>query len=184
MRKNNYNDDDENNGDNKDGDEDNGSRVRQKNRRKKEKQEKIKWSSNEQDVIISPFTGEPGPKVTISSNPSKIFLTFFTTALLDLTVTETNRYASKCLKHDDWQTSRDEIQAYFGFCILMAMNKVLDLYHYWSTCRHEYALCCCCFQNYQKAFYGNKISWILTNNLAGQTQILIGLDGFDQLLIL
>ena len=127
-----YNDD-EDNGDNEDGDEDNGSRVRQKNRKKKEKQEKIKWSSNEQDVIISPFTGEPGPKVTISSNPSEIFLTFFTTALLDLIVTETNRYASKCLKHDDWQTSREEILAYFGFCILMAMNKVPDLYDYWST---------------------------------------------------
>ena len=32
-----------------------------------------------------------------------------------------------------WETDSDEIKAYFGFCILMGMNKLPNLYDYWSS---------------------------------------------------
>ncbi len=68
-------------------------------------------------------------------------MSLFTPAHLDDIVTETNRYAALCLttthKGDGppptWETDSAEIKAYFGFTILMAFNKLPDLYDYWSV---------------------------------------------------
>ena len=54
---------------------------------------------------------------------------------------ETNRFAALCLatthKGDgpvpNWETSADELKAYFGFLILMAMNRLPEVHDYWST---------------------------------------------------
>ena len=41
-------------------------------------------------------------------------------------VEETNRYAEQCLRgmNKQWSTDAEEIQAYFGFMILMGINKL------------------------------------------------------------
>ena len=56
---------------------------------------------------------------------------------------ETNRYAKLCLesrRSDDdddeiteWETNADEIRAYLGFTLLMGINRIQDVYDYWST---------------------------------------------------
>ena len=76
-----------------------------------------------------------------SSNPTEMSLKFLTPELIDHIVVETNRYASFCLSSShtgdgpvpQWETDSDEMKAYFGFCILMGMNKLPDLYDYWSS---------------------------------------------------
>ena len=70
-----------------------------------------------------------------------MFLAFFTPELIDYIVVETNRYASVCLSSThcgdgpvhQWETDSNEVKAYLGLCILMGMNKLPDLYDYWST---------------------------------------------------
>ena len=53
-------------------------------------------------------------------------------------VEETNRYAEQCLRgtNKQWSTDAEEIQAYFGFMILMGINKLPEIRDYWSTNKH------------------------------------------------
>ena len=70
-----------------------------------------------------------------------MFLTLFTEELLDDIVLETNRFASLCLTithkgegpPPTWETSAEEMKAFFGFCILMGLSKLPSLYDYWSS---------------------------------------------------
>ncbi len=65
----------------------------------------------------------------------------FTPQLLDHIVSETNRYASLCLSatHSGegppptWETNVSKMKAYFGFAILMGINRLPDVRDYWST---------------------------------------------------
>lgn len=78
-----------------------------------------------------------GPKVPVSSDPLYLFQLYFTDEVLDLIVQETNRYAQQVLaeKGSDkvWSTNASEMRAYFGFYILMGMNKLPETRDCWST---------------------------------------------------
>ena len=56
-----------------------------------------------------------------------------TRAAIDLTVVETNRHAAQCSGKNSWKTCTEEVLAYFGFCIVIGINKLLYIYDYWST---------------------------------------------------
>ena len=96
------------------------------------------WSGIDSDVHVNPFTNPVGPAIIIQDN---LFLEFFSNELISLIVTETNRYAKQCLEsrqdNDEnelhWETNEEEIKAYIGFTLLMGLNRVSDLYDYWST---------------------------------------------------
>ena len=103
--------------------------------------EKMEWSDNFNGITVEPFDKPTGPAVPVSSNPTGMFLSFFTPALIDQIVMETNRYAVECFTvfHTgngpvpEWKTNAEEILAYFGFSIYMGINWLPDLYDYWST---------------------------------------------------
>ena len=61
----------------------------------------------------------------------------FTTDLQDEIVKQSNLYAKEVMgeeKYSRWtQITREELQAYFGFCILMGINHLPALDDYWST---------------------------------------------------
>ncbi len=98
------------------------------------------WSSEPSEVVVEDFTQPVGPTIPLGDDPLVMFVTLFTPALIERIVEETNRYASLCLVSTHvgdgppptWMTKAAEIMAYLGFCILMRMNKVPDLYDYWS----------------------------------------------------
>ena len=104
-------------------------------------EEERAWSSIFGDVSVDPFIQPVGPTVPVTSDPTEVFLQFFTPELIEHIVVETNRYAAECLlaTHNgdgpvpEWETSAEEIKAYLGFSILMGLNKLPDLYDYWST---------------------------------------------------
>ena len=50
-------------------------------------------------------------------------------------VEETNRYAEQCLRqrNKQWSTTAEEVRAYFGFLILMGINRLPEIRDYWST---------------------------------------------------
>jgi len=87
-------------------------------------------------VTISPFTGPtPGPAIPVSRDPLELFSAFFDDTLIDLIVTETNKYAKLCLESEGKQStwsSTEEIRAYLGFHILMGLNHKPEIRDYWS----------------------------------------------------
>ena len=103
--------------------------------------EEREWSGNFTGITVEPFDRPTGPAVPVSSDPTEMFLSFFTPALIDQIVMETNRYAVECLTAShtgndpvpEWKTNAEEILAYFGFSIYMGINRLPDLYDYWST---------------------------------------------------
>lgn len=70
-----------------------------------------------------------------------MFLSFFTPQLIDHIVVETNRYATACLTAShtgdgavpEWKTNSEGIRAYLGFSVYMGINRLSELYDYWST---------------------------------------------------
>ena len=108
------------------------------------------WSSEPSDITVQPFTMDVGPTFQLSSDPTEVFLKFFTPELIDHIVHETNHYAALCLSAaantsrpvTPWETNSDEIRAYLGFNILMGLNHLPELYDYWSLdeCYHYFPI--------------------------------------------
>ena len=94
----------------------------------------LAWSSVPTTVDVRPFIQPVGPKVCIPDSPLDIFSLFFTTAVIQHLVTETNRYAAQCLDGSDkqWSTDEKEMKAYLGFRILMGIVREPEIRDYWS----------------------------------------------------
>ena len=65
-----------------------------------------------------------------------IFRLFFTTSLLQLIVDQTNLYALQCMGENTYETwekvTETELEAYFGFMILMGTVRLPSIYDYWK----------------------------------------------------
>ena len=93
------------------------------------------WSKNFEPVTIYPFTSQSGPTITVPEEPINIFNIFFSDDLVQLMVSETNRYAKEVLgnKYDSWQqTTVNEVRAYLGFHILKGINILPSDDDYWK----------------------------------------------------
>ena len=55
------------------------------------------WSKNATDIMVNEFTESVGPTFPLSSEPVDVFLNLFPPHIIDIIVTETNRYAAECL---------------------------------------------------------------------------------------
>ena len=83
------------------------------------------WSSDFTPVDVLPFTQPTGPAQQATGDPAELFSLFFTDYIIDGIVEETNHYAALCLegKETTWSTTKEEIQACFGFYILMGLVR-------------------------------------------------------------
>ena len=91
------------------------------------------------------FTGHPG--INVDSKGFDVldyFQLFFTTSLLNKIVEETNRYATQFIEdHPNlpryslaryWiPVTANEFNQFFGLILLMGINKLPHIQHYWST---------------------------------------------------
>ena len=95
------------------------------------------WTSVSTGVHVQPFDQHVGPTVTMPDTPLDTFSLFFTPAIIDLLVRETNRYTAQCLESSDkeWSMNAAEMRAYLGFCILMGIVRGPAIRDYWS--QHE-----------------------------------------------
>ena len=100
----------------------------------------VAWSSDASPVVVTPCTEQPGPRVSLPSDPLGLFSLYFDDTLFDLIVEETNKYAELMLQGTgkEWSTDAQEIRAYMGFQILMGINKLPELVHQRvpSLCAH------------------------------------------------
>ena len=93
------------------------------------------WSTNLHPVILNPFSGTSGPTFTVTENPIDVFRHFFTCELIDTIVQQTNLYAKQIMTpaaYTEWdKITVCELEAYFGFCILMSINHLPAIDDYW-----------------------------------------------------
>ncbi|KAK3746531.1 hypothetical protein QZH41_007371 [Actinostola sp. cb2023] len=99
------------------------------------------WSTELQDFALEDFESAAKIKVDVP-NDSKADFYFgllFGDALVDMIVTETNRYAraklanlaARLLKWND--TTRSKLKAFFGISIIMGITKLPRIAMYWSS---------------------------------------------------
>ena len=92
------------------------------------------WSSTLHPVTINPFTSPVGPAVPIAS-PLDVFTLFFSSDLMEEITNESNRYAQQVMGDEmfsKWnRMTVEELKAFLGFHILMAMNHLSSLDDYW-----------------------------------------------------
>ena len=95
------------------------------------------WTSDLTDVSVSSFREEVGPTVPLTPTTSvlALFQMFFTTTLMGVIVEQTNIYARHILGESrPWrEVTVEELWAFFGFCILMGINHLPAIHHYWSS---------------------------------------------------
>ena len=84
-----------------------------------------------------PCTETCGPNVSLPPSPLGLFRLLFTPYLIQLIVDNTNLYAEQVLSPENYlkfeKVTSLEIQAYFGFMLLMGINQLPCLYDYWRT---------------------------------------------------
>ena len=83
-----------------------------------------------------PFTANSGPARNFSGlSPGDIFKLFFSSAVWDLLVHETNRYAEQTGSETSWiPTHANEMMAFLALILAMGINKLPQYSMYWSTC--------------------------------------------------
>ena len=97
----------------------------------------IGWTQTPTPVSVEPCTTPHDPLVSTTHNALEMFSCFFTEEVLHVIVNETNRFAAQCLaatnSNTTWSTDISEIQAYFGFMVVMGLNQLPEIRDYWST---------------------------------------------------
>ena len=93
------------------------------------------WSSTLHPVTINPFTSPVGPAVPIAASPLDVFTLFFSSDLMEEITNESNKYAKQVMGDEmfsKWnRMTVEELKAFLGFHILMAMNHLPSLDDYW-----------------------------------------------------
>ena len=100
----------------------------------------IEWSDELEDFDIDEFSGRQEMKFNVPDNVSAndFFSQLFGDSIMDIIVTETNRYARQKLANtprlEKWKDiTKQELRAYFGICIIMGINNLPRIAMYWST---------------------------------------------------
>ena len=92
------------------------------------------WTSTLRDVSVSSFQEEVGPTARLAPSVSvlSLFQMFFTQQLIATIVEQTNEYAHLVLGDTrPWEeVTANDVWAFFGFCILMGINRLPALHHY------------------------------------------------------
>ncbi len=94
------------------------------------------WSDKLTPYKIKDFCGDVGPTVPIPKTPLEIFQLFFTPECLKHIVVESNRYAKEVMTAEQYDTwiplDVADVKAFFGFHILMGLNKLPSVDDYWK----------------------------------------------------
>ena len=98
----------------------------------------IGWSRDRAPINVTPFTARAGAVSGVAEDGTAkdFFQLFIPDELFDMIVEETNCYARQCIarKPDPkWQnTSREEMQAFFGLQVLFGYHNLPETSLYWS----------------------------------------------------
>ena len=94
------------------------------------------WTHQLTSVHIPAFSSPTGPTLAVPDTPLGAFQLFFTGEILDYIAHQTNLYAGEVLEGKAGEckyraVTVEELMAYLGFCILMAVNHLPEVEDYW-----------------------------------------------------
>ena len=93
------------------------------------------WSDDLTPVDIPPFSSPFGSSVQIPDSALHMLEMYFTQDILETIVKQSNTYAHQVLG-EGFNRCRSltvgELRAYFGFCLLMAVNRLPAAEDYWK----------------------------------------------------
>ena len=104
-----------------------------------EDNETVEWLNRLRSIHVDDFTSRVGITFDIGNEAREIDVCkmFFNNEIIDVIVRETNRYARQKLEGqalDKWQdVTLNEIKAFLGVCIVMAVNSLPSTAEYWSS---------------------------------------------------
>ena len=106
----------------------------------------LKWTRSIRTIKIKPFTGpNPGPTLSLSSDASPLhyFYQLFPEGIFKLMAKSTNKYVpiyeqakkktNPKFNVGDFYADEDDIKAYLGIRMIMAINPLPSISDYWST---------------------------------------------------
>ena len=97
----------------------------------------ITWTSTLKRVHVEPFEPHIGPQVIVPCSSLGACFLFFTRALLEYIVLQSNKYALECMgqeKYESWEKiTVDELTALLGFMLLMGIVCLPSLADYWKS---------------------------------------------------
>ena len=104
------------------------------------KQEQPVWNSSFQDIQPLSFSATPGPSRIVHrcQTPLDFFMLFFTSAVCNLLVLQTNLYYSQSIASKpstmEWvNVSVEDMMAFMGLVIAMGVVRLPEMDDYWST---------------------------------------------------
>ena len=101
------------------------------------RQEKSRWKRTPTENNIHTFQSFSGQTTLIPNSLLDIFQLFSTEELQQQIVQATNDYAKATIKenkYEQWtKVTCEEMRAYFGFHILMSINRLPSIDDYWRT---------------------------------------------------
>ena len=97
--------------------------------------DELKWTDELEPISVNKFSEHIGPTSPLPSKPIEIFRLFFTEKIVETIVYESNSYAKLCMGEEmftKWdKITRQELEAYFGFMILMGLVPLPSYHDYW-----------------------------------------------------
>ena len=82
-------------------------------------------------IQLPQLTEVPGPTITVSQSLLEMFSQFFSDDIIQLIVRETNRRQQQTAPTTQFETN-EEKRAYFGFMVLIGINKLPEMRDYWA----------------------------------------------------
>lgn len=95
----------------------------------------VQWTSHLKPVVVKPFTSDVGPRTILPHCNWSVSVVFY---ILHNSIHRgpTNLYASQCMSPESfrlWEkVCQEEMEAFFGFTMLMGLVKLSSLSDYWS----------------------------------------------------
>ena len=94
------------------------------------------WTTTPSHISVDSCSTAPGPLIPTCRDPLEMFSHFFDDEVLSLIVQETNLFAQQSLAAINstaiWETNKEEILAYFGFMVVMGLNRLPEIRDYWA----------------------------------------------------
>ncbi len=96
------------------------------------------WSTKLKKKKIHEFSPkvQPGPTISIPDSPMEIFHLFYSSDILDNIAQETMTYVKQQMSPENFlkfePITKTDLEAFFGFSILMGINPLPSIHMYWE----------------------------------------------------
>ncbi|XP_040075457.1 piggyBac transposable element-derived protein 3-like [Ixodes scapularis] len=90
----------------------------------------VRSTAKPSKIVTTPKTWDPVYSTKTPTKPIDALKLFFDSEVIELIVSETNRYAQQNNRHDWRDLEKSELEAFLGMLLLMSVNPMYHFYLY------------------------------------------------------